>query len=164
MDESNRIEYIRKNGGNKGHKKGVLYCGVNPNNPQGVVVGFTLCNNIDRFDYIGEKHMKGFGANTAKIRAEKWSEHTDYFIQNTFSEFMLDSDCPLLAIINPDTEKVVEIPPSVVGRMNTFLARCRRYYKDKVFPVWVQAFEKKDEYPSEKLEVSNVRGLYISEF
>lgn len=159
--EAELIEYIRKNGRNKGRKKGVLFCGTNPNNPQGVVVGFTLCNSIDRFDYINGQPAKGFGLETAKSRAEKWANHTDFFVQNSFTEEMIVSDdIDLLVFINPDKQKIVEIPPSVVGKMKIFLERCRRYYKDKVFPEWVEKFEKGDAYPKDCLAVEVIHDCY----
>jgi hypothetical protein len=155
------IEYIRKNGRNKGRKKGVLFCGIDPSNSQKAVVGFTLCNNIDRFDYINDKPAKGFGLETAKSRAEKWANHTDFFVQNSFTEKMIeDEDFTLLVFINPDKQKIVEIPPSVVGKMKIFLERCRRYYKDKVFPEWIEKFEKGDEYPKECLKVEAIQNCY----
>ncbi len=152
------IEYIRKNGSNKGLKKGVVYCGIDPDNPQGVVVGFTLCNNIDRFDYINDVHVKDFGVDTAKIRAGKWNKHSEFFIQNTFTEAMIDNEnLDLICFINPNKSEVVELPPSVVGKLRTFIGRCRRYYKNKVFPAWVEKFEKKEPFPEDELKMESVR-------
>lgn len=154
-----RIEYIRKNDGfrkvegsdsdekrmvTRGEKKGVLYCGIDPNDAENVVMGYSLCSPLDRFDYIGgDRHEKGFGVNTAKERAEKWSLHDNYFVQNSFTERMIYEGQDLLLLINPDPQQIVEIPPSIMPRLKTFIERCRRYYKDKEFPAWVKKIEAK---------------------
>ena len=148
--EMSRIEYLRKNGRKRGHKKGVLFCGIDLDNDQSVVLGFTLCHSIDRFDYINDQRVPGFGLETAKLRAEKWKFHTDYFIQNSHTEKELDSGV-ITYIINPDNGSVVEIPPSIIDRLKTFIERCRKYYKDKEFPNWVKQFEVCESYPKEKM-------------
>lgn len=150
-----RIEYIRKNDGfrkvegsdekrmvTRGEKKGVLYCGIDPNDAENVVMGFSLCSPLDRFDYIGgDRHEKGFGVKTAKGRAEKWSLYDNFFVQNSFTEKMIFDGDDLLLLLNPNPQEVVEIPPSIMPRLKTFIERCRRYYKDKEFPIWVTKIE-----------------------
>ena len=138
-----RIEYIRKNGRSKGKKRGVLYCGVDPYDPDSVVVGFSLCNPIDRFDYTKDVRRPGLGLEIAKARGEKWKNHDNYFVQNSFTqEIFLDATVNLIYLINPDPEQIVEVPPSVVKQLRTFIGRCKKYYKNKDFPVWINKLEK----------------------
>lgn len=153
MAENERIEYIRKseriarkeNGKikcNKGRdKKGVMYCGVNPLNPDSVEIGFSVCSSLDQFDYINGVKEEGFGINLAKTRASKWAKHEDYFIQNSFTENDIydfqNRKINLFRKINPNTKTVVEIPPSIFNRFKKFIERCKKYYKDKEFPQWV---------------------------
>lgn len=152
--ETQRIEYIRKNGRKKGRKKGVMWCGINPNNPESVILGFSLCNSLDKYDWIDGKHDPGFGLDLAAIRAEKWSDYTDYFVQKSYTEPMLfDDESQLLKIVNPNPRSVVEIPPSILDRLRTFIKRCKKYYKDKDFPLWVDKVDNYDPYPNEELEV-----------
>lgn len=154
--EEKRIEYIRKNGGiaikvkddntgkslyireNKGEKCGVLYCGIVPNDDQSVVVGFSLCSKVDKFDYVSGERRPGFGLSVAKSRAEKWSMHNAYFVQNSFTEQMIEDGSNLIWFENPNPEKIVEVPPSVIKRLKVFIERCKRYYKDKRFPAWTE--------------------------
>ena len=149
-----RVEYIRKNGRSNGRKKGVLWCGVDPDDGKSVIMGFSLCHSIDRFDYIKDMREPGFGLNTAKLRAEKWRFHTGYFIQKTLTEDQIDSIDDASAVYNEDGKMIlpkiiknpepkcfVEIPPSVMIRLKLFIERCKKYYKDKEFPAWVQNVE-----------------------
>lgn len=151
--EQQRIEYIRKNGTNKGRKKGILWCGIDPDDDKSVIMGFTLCHSIDRYDFPGGVREAGFGMNLAQIRAEKYRFHTDYFVQKTFTEFDIygADDDELVRIKNPDYKSIVEIPPSVMVRLKTFIVRCKKYYKDKEFPVWINKIEAGDSYPSDLL-------------
>jgi len=161
MPEYERIEYLRKNDRirtnkdtgkrvmiSKGEKRGVLICMVDPEDNDSVIFGFSLCNPIDRFDYIKGIKEEGFGLELAKARAEKWRDHLEYFIQRSFTENEIwttteevceDFECDLLQ--NPNPRVIVEIPPSIVLRLKTFIERCRRYYKDKNFPAWVEQIE-----------------------
>jgi hypothetical protein len=143
--ETQKIEYLRKNGRSKGHKKGVLYCGIDPDDDQSVIFGFTLCHPSDRFDYVAGSREAGFGLDIAKIRAEKWKFHTDYFVQKTYTEKEIDDafmeDMKLKRFINPDPGSIVEVPASVMVRLKPFIERCRKYYKDKDFPMWIQKIE-----------------------
>lgn len=150
--ETQRIEYIRKNGRRKGHKKGVLFCGIDPDDDKSVIFGFTLCHPTDRFDYIKGVRVQGFGLETAKLRADKWKFHTDYFVQKTWSEDEMDEIEVLYKFINPDAQSIVEVPPSVMIRLRTFIERCRKYYKDKDFPTWIQKIEEDNAYPETNLE------------
>jgi len=162
------IEYIRKSGRKpkrdddgkiivKGNgvgrqKKGVLYCGINPENPDAVMIGFSMCNKLDEFDYVNGQHEPGFGLDLAKQRAEKWSEFTGYFVQNSWTENEIEEE-DLIGFINPDTKTVVEVPPSIIGPLKKFLQRCKRYYQDKDFPVWIEKIESND--PEEIVDYIN---------
>lgn len=155
--EMSKIEYIRKNGRRSGggKKKGVLFCGIDPDDANSVMVGFSLCNSVDRFDYIKNKPVPGFGMETAKLRAEKWKLYIDYFVQKSYTESELNGD--MIWYVNPNPQEVIEIPPSIVWRMKIFVQRCRRYYKDKDFPEWVEKLERGESYPMVLLE----HELYI---
>jgi len=171
--EVKRIEYIRKNDRfklvdgvkkmvSKGEKKGVLYCGVDPNDPNSVLVGFSLCNSLDEFDRIMGTPNKGFGLKMANSRAEKWRFHDDYFIQKSWPEDVFyDDEVNLMAIVNPNPQQVVEIPPSVTPRLKIFIQRCRKYYKDKEFPTWIEKFEKGIPYPEDLLELKVVEREFF---
>jgi hypothetical protein len=150
-DPIQKIEYIRKNNRKNGRKKGVLWAGIDPSNKDQVIIGFTLCHSIDKFDYInGSKKAKGFGLETAKVRAEKWKHHSNYFIQKTYTEEQLDKaaadEIKISKFINPG-DGCVEVAPSVLVRLKPFIKRCRKYYKDKGFPIWVGKIEMGEPYP-----------------
>jgi len=145
--ETEKIEYIRKNGRKNGRKKGVMWCGIDNNDPDSVMIGFTLCNSIDRFDYIENKPVPGFGAKIAKLRADKWKNHTEYFVQKSYTQKQLYfDDDNILMYENPNPQEVVEIPPSIIKRLKVFIERCKRYYKDKDFPQWCENVVKGESY------------------
>lgn len=151
------IEYLRKSGrkpkrdddgkiiikgkGTGRQKKGVLFCGVNPNDENSVIMGFSMCNKIDDFDYVNGQYEPGFGLNLAKERAEKWSSYTGFFVQNSWTEEEIEGPDDLVAYVNPDTTCIVEIPPSIFDKLQVFIQRCKRYYQDKNFPEWVKKVE-----------------------
>jgi hypothetical protein len=163
------IEYVRKSGrkpkrdedgkiivkgsGVGRQKKGVLYCTPNADFPDTVMVGFSLCSPLDTFDYVNGQHEPGFGLSLAKQRAEKWYDFTGYFVQNTWTEEMIEDGDELLGFVNPDTKSIVEVPPSILKPLKDFIKRCRRYYQDKEFPVWIENIEK--DQPEQILESIN---------
>ena len=159
-----KIEYIRKNNRKKGRKKGVLFCGIDSDDPNSVIVGFSLCNSVDRFDYINGKPVPGFGKETAALRADKWKLNTEYFVQRSYTEAEIDryedGELELHQYINPEPQEMVEIPPSVAGKLKVFIQRCKRYYKDKEFPEWIEKFERGEAYPEHQLETK----CYVNEF
>lgn len=159
--EVERIEYLRKSNRKQGKKKGVLWCGIDPDNADGVLVGFSLCHSIDEFDVkIRGKYRErvpGFGLSVAKERGDKWRFHSAYFVQNSYTEYELnvfDLDLPVL-YENPDPATIVEIPPSIEDRLRTFLVRCKKYYKDKMFPEWCEAILQNDPYLTIDEEMEN---------
>ena len=89
--EKMRLEYIRKNGRKNGRKKGVLWCGVDPDDDKSVIVGFTLCHSIDRYDYPGGQRDVGFGVKLAQIRAEKFRLFSTSF-SNLIISFIVMSE------------------------------------------------------------------------
>ena len=187
------IEYVRKNGRRRNKetkskglvrgraKKGVLFCGIDPDDDQSVIIGFSLCHSTDRFDYVGGKRtlnketgkmvyvggekVDGFGLETAKCRAEKWKFHTDYFVQKTFKESEMIDACvvakySLMQIINPDPKSIIDIPPSIMVHLKPFIKRCRSYFVDKEFPLWIRKIETEDSYPDSNLSYEDVTDKY----
>ena len=74
-----------------------------------IVVGYSLCNRKDRYDYINGKRTSGFGKHMAYERAVKWS-----------------------------SQDSIEVPASIMPLMTKFIKRCESYYKDKECPNIVQ--------------------------
>jgi hypothetical protein len=154
---------LRKNGRHKGKKKGVLYCGIDPDEPTGVVVGFSVCHPTDRFDYVNGQRTEGFGLEVAKNRAERWKFKVNYFVQMSFHEDQLvDDNFSAFKFLNPDNETVVEIPPSVMVRLKPFIERCKKYYKDKIFPEWVDKVHEGNPYPITDLEKEPIEYVCIN--
>lgn len=151
------IEYIRKSGRKpkrdddgkiivKGNgagrkKKGVLFCTADPEKENGVIIGFSLCSKMDIFDYVNDQYEPGFGISLASDRAVKWADYSGYFVQNSWTEEEIDGGEDLIGFINPDTKTIVEVPPSIIHPLKAFIKRCRRYYQDKEFPVWIEKIE-----------------------
>ena len=170
--EYERIEYLRKNDRirtnpdtgkrgmvSRGVKKGVMVCRIDPDDHDAVIFGFSVCNSVDRFDYLNGIKEEGFGLELARNRAEKWSDHIGYFVQNSFSENEIwDEDHDLLIYKNPNTQEIVEIPPSVIVRFRTFIQRCKRYYKDKDFPEWIEKIERNEPEDLDLIDITEDFG------
>jgi hypothetical protein len=155
--ENQIIEYVRKSGrkpkrdedgkivvkgsGIGRSKKGVLFCGVLPDDPEKVSIGFSLCGPLDEFDYVNGNKEPGFGLDLAMARAEKWSQYLGFFYQNTYTEFDIENE-DIQIFQNPDPKFIVEVPPSLEKQLKCFVKRCRNYFKDKEFPLWIEKLEK----------------------
>ena len=156
MFQNELIEYVRKSGrkpkrddngnivvkgaGTGRTKKGVLFCGILPDLPDQVSIGFSLCSPMDEFDVVNGSKEPGFGLELAQARADKWANFTGFFVQTSWTEDELDNG-DIFMFENPEPKTVVEIPPSICNQLASFIGRCRRYYKDKEFPEWVEKFE-----------------------
>jgi len=163
------IEYVRKSGrkpkrdddgkiivvgaGTGRQKKGVLFCAPDPKSQNGVMIGFSLCNKMDEFDYVKGQHEPGFGLDLAKARAEKWSDYSGYFVQNSWTQEDIEDGTDLYSFVNPDPQNVVEIPPSIIQPLRNFIGRCKRYFQDRDFPEWIEQVERSE--PEEILEMIN---------
>lgn len=122
----------------KGRLKGVMvaFC----NGDDSVKVGFSMCHPLDRWDYVDGVHKPGWGKYIANERAEKW-----------FSKIMAvkhENLAIALAILDDETDTptqedrqmfkdAVVIPDTMYDSLCSFVYRCKKYYKDKRFPVWV---------------------------
>lgn len=118
--ESPLVEYIkrRRKVGRKQkvgtiQKVGVLVAGFVPELNK-VVVGFTLCSKLDKWDWIktgkGKEKVHGFGKDVATKRAIKWNSYGDKPI---------------------GSKQNVIIPESILKELSVFVLRCKSYYKDK---------------------------------
>ena len=74
-----------------------------------VTIGFSLCCNRDRYDYIDGERKPGFGKTLALARADKWSNRT-----------------------------IIAVPPSIMPTMEKFAIRCDTYYKGLKRPEIIQ--------------------------
>ena len=102
---------------------------VDPDETDKVIVGFSLCHkHYDSFDRMvfGIIKQEDFGKkiafrralkNVNKIKAEVYSDELEY----------------------KEVDKVY-IPATVHASLQNFVARCKKYYKDKFFPVWVDEY------------------------
>jgi hypothetical protein len=137
--EAPMIEYIRKGKKNR-TKRGMLFAGIHPNEPDKVQIGFSLVHSSkDRFDWIYDEktgryyRQEGFGKDLVAKRAVKWS---DYQIA------VLDSngngDIPPMVRAGETEGCALLVPQSMSRDLKKFIRRCRRYYRGKELPVWTQ--------------------------
>jgi len=107
------VEFIKRS--NK--KVGILVAGLHPDYEK-VIVGFTLCSKLDKWDWVttgkGKEKVPGFGKDVATKRAVKWESF------NGFGD-----------------NKIVSVPSSISKELSVFILRCRAYYKDKKLSDWV---------------------------
>ena len=98
-------ERIMRNGKSEGSKRkiGVMVAGISGSGR--VVVGFSLCNKKDRYNYPGGVYTPGFDKEIASQRALKWEK-----------------------------EQSIAVPESIKGDLIVFLSRCLKYYKGEIIP------------------------------
>jgi hypothetical protein len=133
-----RIEFIRHDKGKQPRqKRGVMFSAIDPTDIKKVIVGFSLCHvRFDDFDKInwGTVKQKDFGKKVAYRRALKWKDRVEALV---YSE-KLEENFPT----------TVYIPQTVHKSLAKFVQGCYKYYKNKIFPVWVDHY-----FLSEKLDM-----------
>lgn len=128
------VEYMWRNGDktktgvlNRLVKGGVYVAGIHPENPQKVIIGFSVCAKVDEYDTIrtgkGWTRKPGFGKEVAAKRAIKWENCKKIWIG--------------VAHVTVDKDRIV-IPSSIFKEFYIFITRCKAYYKDKILPVWAK--------------------------
>jgi len=117
----------------KRRKLGTLYAIVEDDK---VGIGITMCNYKagDQWNKIDGTKTKNFNLVVAEKRARK---HIDtewikiHGITTIPQELRDEGDGKNIWI------KEVKIPASALASLRVFIERCRRYYKDKTLPPWV---------------------------
>lgn len=96
-------------------------------------IGFSFLSNRDKWDFIGEKRVPGFGVKLATDRA-------NFLISSpTFKDFLtVEHHIP------PYNYFSSRIPMKYAVSIFNFIDRCKRYYKSNdsckfIFPLWVSA-------------------------
>ncbi len=95
-----------------------------------IEIGFSFLNKEDKWDFIGKKHVSGFGVSLAMSRGEA-------LYTKTFKDFLYIKDEEGCCFSS-------RIPIKYTETIFNFIDRCKRYYKDKddcccfVFPMWVR--------------------------
>ncbi len=107
MEEQLRIRYVRKQ---NREKKGVVVAIIKENK---VLIGFSLCNNRDRWDIVKGKRSKHFGVNVACRRAEKYHDRE---------------------------LKDISVPQSLVETIKKSISRLIERHEGKDFPIWTKEF------------------------
>ena len=107
--DPNCVNVIHEKPKIKNEKIGVFVAGINPENPDQIVVGYSLCSPIDTFDIDPSTKEKrpGFGKEIALSRSVRWAERD-----------------------------AIYVPVKLQKKFNKFLDRCAKYYKDKNLPPW----------------------------
>lgn len=153
-DEGNKIPGTGRR--TKGIKRGVLISGIDENG--NVIVGFSLCHKLDKFDYIGGsqieikkdnkvvgykniggQHNPGFGVNLAIQRAKKWKDRVNTVVCGKGKGYFVNQ-----VRVEQGREALsnsVFIPASIEKKLESFLISCERYYNDKKLPRWAYDFK-----------------------
>lgn len=111
-------------------KVGVFFAGVLKNQPNKVIVGFSLCNPLDDFDRANNYDGK-------KIKHLGLKKAVSFAIKNKDKKIAVEYNHPFIPNFDPDD--VVVIPYSLFKKnsnIHTFINRIRKRYKDKELPVW----------------------------
>lgn len=110
-----------------------------------VAFGYSLCNKIDRYNFVvdGEKfrHVPNLGFTRAKTRAIRWADHT-----------------------------TIKVPPSIQRKVEKFMTRCKKYFQDMehqaIIPMEVEypQYQKVSKEPLVPRHVKKVTGFRGSQF
>lgn len=121
----------------RGRLKGVMVAYTS--DEDGLVrIGFSMCHPSDKWDHISGVHQPGWGKQIASDRAEKWINKSNAMIHKNMEAALgvmseHEDEPELIDLI----KKSVIIPDTMHGSLKAFVERCRKYYKDKRFPEWV---------------------------
>lgn len=88
---------------------GVLIAGISPSDPSKVIIGYSLCHKKDWYNHFRGVHVPDYDKKLAVTRALSWME---------------------------DEKVFVEVPDSLEKKMQAFISRCQKYYKDKELVLW----------------------------
>jgi hypothetical protein len=111
----------------RGHKKGVLVAAVDEEEPNKVVIGFSMCHPDDKFDCIDFMRVKvpDLGIFYAMNTAEKYKKSYKFMVS------MIKDEPP---------KGVIKIPQSISDSLEKFIFRCRKFFPDKQLPEWATNF------------------------
>lgn len=107
----------------KGPLKGVMIAYTNGDDTL-VRIGFSMCHSFDKWDHVEGIHTPGFGKWIATQRGEKWASK---------ERSILSRDVGVSHLSN-----AVIIPDSMYESFKKFVDRCKKYFKDKQFPEWIE--------------------------
>lgn len=114
------IQYVRKNIRKnekglvmRGPKKGVLLATLHPENEHRVIIGFSLCSDRDRWDYVDGVHVPNFGKDVAYNRAVKLAD-----------------------------AEVANVPRTIQSVLPYFIERSKKYFKKCLLPRWTTSYHK----------------------
>ena len=118
----------------KGTPKGVMIAYV-PEGESVVRIGFSMCHPTDRWDYVDGAHVPGWGKQIASERGEKWMMKTNVHRFKDVGDFLRQYGVCDVGLQKHLKESVI-VPDSMLESLTSFISRCQRYYKDKLFPAW----------------------------
>jgi len=112
---------------------GVMIAGIRPEQPDTVLVGYSLCHRNDKYNCPGGIKRHDFDKILAAQRAIKW---------------------------NTDDSNIPHIPYSLRKPFGKFMNRCRTYYKDKTLTSWIHYVDYDHYEPPavKKVEDNNAEG------
>lgn len=122
------VEYIRRNrtdrkGKTQKRKEGVLFA-TSYNDK--IAIGFSLTHRtLDKFDHIKGEKVPDFGVTVAQRRALRWMMTKRYSVISSEPNNIEDS-------------LAVNIPPSIVPKLEKFIRRVEKYYKGQTIPDWAK--------------------------
>ncbi len=120
----------------RGRLKGVMVAYVQEGNDV-VNIGFSMCHPSDKWDCIKGVCNPGLGKQIASDRAEKWVIKNQCITYKDLKAQKLSAALKGAELATNDIKKFVVVPDSMHESLETFIRRCKDYYKDKRFPVWV---------------------------
>lgn len=136
MTKDALVQYICNS---QGEMRGVLFADVDIENPDNIIVGYSLARRSDIPEpYVVEGiRMGGFnrvkGLEIAQNRSLLWRDSRKLNLYNTEIRILDEEDM---------THSVAPVPISsiVIRPLAKFILRAIRFYSDKNFPKWVDVF------------------------
>ncbi len=146
-----KIQFVKQNKA----LKGVLFAGIDPDNDDNVVVGFSMANKMDihNLEVVDGLKLGGFnkeiGLKLAKKRAIDYigcSESQVFLYKDETGKreyYPCGKGIMDGVITYSDSEKrmTINIPTTLTKPFVYFIDNCIKYYKGKKFPKWLIGFQ-----------------------
>jgi len=123
----------------KGPLKGIMVAYTNGEDDL-VRIGFSMCHPTDKWDHVEGVYTPGFGKWIATRRGEKWISKK-YAVNNrelVYKKLQYHMSDEIINKLNEELKDCIIIPDSMHESLINFIVRCKKYYKDKKFPLWAE--------------------------
>ena len=155
--ENAMVEYLR----DKNNKiKGILFADDDIERPGAVIIGFSLARKTDIPPMVSVSSIRTGGFNRdfgLKLAQKRSLDYRDLCNLKMYNDELIIADSDDDEPIN-ENSMPVPICSIMEAPLMRFILRCERFYKDKIFPKWVDTFRSVLEKLEEKVKAEHEQG------